>query len=242
MLRKPFCLVVLLCLVIGCARQARITVDIEAHSKLPPPIVKKLASIDNIRTVKAYAGAELQFRGTKKVFDVAMVAKLPDMIRLDFIDTLAGVFASVASTPDSVVYVDSGGVYYHRGLDGAEAFKKVTNLPWTPEEFVRVFLGGIPERVPLDALFPVDSKGRFWVVADKGAVWEDASSGKLTYLELKGGRVLARAEFGGYLKQGAVHFPMEVDITSPRAVLKLNYRDVDINPSIDPEVFRKIRY
>lgn len=231
-----------LVLVVGCAKQARISVDIDGYAKLPKPLALRLETAEEIKTVKGYAGVIFERRGWKKRFDAVIIAELPDKIRIDFIDPLAGIVATVISKPGQFTYSDSKGVDTWGGVEINDAFKKKLGLPWGPEKLTRILLGGIPQSAEIAGEFAKDSEQRYWLVQGKYAVsWLDTDE-KMKYLELDDGKPFIDIGHFGYQKVKGVFFPMStvIDIIKTGTHFDINYKDVDLNIKINPGVFSKI--
>jgi hypothetical protein len=62
----------------------------------------------------------------------------------------------------------------------------------------------------------------------------DADAEFTAYLETRKGRNAVRIEYGDYRKAGKTLFPHRItmETTKPKAVLKLNYKEVEVNAKI----------
>ena len=235
-------LTLLLCLAGGCAKRIRVPIEDLARVELPAPAIKKLAGSKKISSIRALAEMELDYMGREKRFDIAMAAKSPDSIRLEFIDPLAGSVLTIVSTPRQLVYIDSSGVFFYGGDEASKIFRKTTGLPWSPEEVIRIFRGRLPSEVSLTSKYPKDKEGRFWIDDGVNALaWNDDQK-LLNYLEMGNRKADTTIEYSDYKREKKIDYPSRIKIMHrrPKTRLNLHYKDVEFNVRLKPQVFETI--
>lgn len=230
-------------IVSGCARQPRLDVDVISTSKLPEEITKLLGSHERIKTFRAYAEAEFSIRGYTQRVDLAIVAMLPDKIRIDFVDRLAGSVATLVSKPGYSFYRSSKGLYLLDGEEADDIFKKVSMLPWGRDDVIGALVGKIPfsSQLSEDGQYPRDSKGRYWISEDEAAV-SMSGDGGVEYIETNRGRLKSSLRYNDYKKSGKILYPSEVSLVTHRPVghVKLKYKDVVFNGRVSSRLFDQI--
>lgn len=234
----------LLNIVAGCSKQAKVDISALTASKLPKEIASRLVDASKVKTLRALIDAQIRYKGTKKSFNLVVVAKSPDWIRMEFIDPLAGPVMSIISTPDRVIYANSTGVYFYDGEDGEGAFKEITRLPWAPKELIKIFMGTLPVSVSAGAKYPQDSEDRFWVSDGKDYLSWSESEGKFTYIEMGGKKIAAKIDYSDYRDDGDLLFPAKIDVElrRPKTAINLIYKEVVLNPSLKQGVFSQVNF
>ena len=228
----------------GCAKQSKVDLSVLTPSNFSKPLMNKLIGAGKVSTIRALIDTEIHYKGVKKRFDLSVVAKKPDWVRMEFVDPLAGPVLSIVATPEKVIYANASGVYFYDGEDGDTAFKEMTRLPWSPREAIRIFMGGLPVSVASNARYPQDSEGKYWVDEGEGTLSWNEEEERLIYTELNGKKVRAKVEYSDYLMDGEYGFParIRVDLNSPKTSVKLYYKDVDLNPHLNPGVFSQMNF
>lgn len=231
-------IILLLLFFVGCARQPKLTIVTKGNSKLPTQIVQKLSSVKNVKTLKAYAKAELCIKGRKRTFDVAIVASLPNMLRLDLLDPLAGPIASIIVAPEETIYTDSSGTNSCQGAEADAAFKKFTKLPWSVSEVIDIFTGRLPVQVDLTNEYPLDQAGRYWIIKDQSAI--NLNDKGIVYSELSKLSPFVTIEYSDHVKVGKIDFPKRININLARSKTSfiIEYKDVELNREVEPGIFR----
>lgn len=227
----------------GCAKQSKVA-KTSAPAPLPKELAVKLDKAAEIWSIRALIDTEIKYKGFKKRFNLAVVAKKPDWIRMEFVDPLAGPVLSVVSTPDRVIYADSSGVYYHNGENRAQAFKDITRLDWTPKETIRILMGETPTVVAANLKYPHDTKGRFWVNEGERAITWGEDEATLSYYKMNGGKVAAQIDYADYKPNRGIEFPtlIDVKIRRPKTDIKMKYKDIVLNREVKEAVFNQVNF
>lgn len=239
-----FVLILFFFAVAGCAKQAKEVKAPAGVSRLPAVIVAKLADSEKIATVKALIDAEVRVKGVKKRFKLAVVSKAPDHIRMEFMDPLAGPLMSLVSTPEQFVFADSSGFYFYEESDRNDEFKRITNLPWTPEETIRIIMGALPVKFPLNSEYNVDATGKYWTKDGRMAVEWDQEKSEVGYTQLNDKKYNAVIRYGGYKKEGGVEFPsiITLDLRNPKTKVSLGFESVELNSPIGADIFKQVNF
>lgn len=222
---------------LSCAKTPKISMDIKGTGPLPAGIQDFLTQTSKMKTLKGFAEITVNFKGRIKKMDVAILAKAPNKLRIEFLDEFAGVVASVIATDESLVYSDSKGVSVFRGEDAERYFEKITFMPWNARELINVILGSLPKDVDATKNFFYDSDGRYWIAPYLSALYYEDD--KLHYISTIKSRVQTEIVYSGLLKQGNHWYVPKIFIKLPRknTALTILYNDVELNKNIPDKVF-----
>ncbi len=227
----------LLILLGGCAKEVRITPEIIGREPLPSDVIKKLQSVDRVRTVKVLADARTTYKRHQDRFKLVSAIQFPDRVHIDFMEPLIGIFASLTYRPGEALYFSGQKMQYLSGSEADTIFQNITYLPWLPNQMVRILLGGLPDKMDLKGSYSKDRVGRYWIQEGRLAV--SVGDGDLKLLHVEDGRLIAEVQFEHYEKRKGGDFPMSVTLRNVRRKLAfhLHYEEIMLNEKIDPKLF-----
>lgn len=121
---------------------------------------------------------------------------------------------------------------------------RVARIPLLPSEAVSLLLAApdVPAERPRAELGPAGALRLVW--PDRSVDFDGAGAlAGARVLAGAGGEELARATFLDWRGEGATAFPqrMELDFASQRGTARIEFRDVEVNPALDPSWFRLVR-
>jgi hypothetical protein len=225
------------------------------HPAAPPPdlsldpralLVQVEAAQARVRAVQGEARVRVDARGMSGAVTQYLAAEEPDRLHVEALDFFGNPLLVLAAGGGRFALYDAREKVFYRGAATPGNLARLVPLALSAEELVRILCGS----APLLGGAPVAAEPR------PGFVWLELKDGDRTQgLRVGAGGAVIRSTvrvagarapgtydlaFEDLEPRGGVPFPKTVTLRSarPRVELDVRWREVEVNPALDPALFR----
>lgn len=193
-----------------------------------------------IRSLKGFAAVRLLQNNTLSQYDMAVLIEKPDKIRIEAIDDLMGVVASITTNQENVT------IEFLQ--DKTKSLKRAIKFDGEISDFLSILLGS-PPGIKKDALTEIDKNNEEYGLKDKDIHLfidtEGSNLKKIVYYkkyyskrkwEKKTKYIVL---FEDWQTLGKVKFPQKIELSSPadKFSLYIEYKEIKLNENIPPHFF-----
>lgn len=222
--------------------------------RVPPPdlsldpaalLAQVQASQGRVRAVRGEARVAVDAQGQSGTVSQFLAAEVPDRLHLETLDFFGNVAAVLVAADGRFSLYDARSKVLYRGEATPENLARLVPLPLTAGELVRILCGGAPllDGRPTAA---EPGSGHVALTLEAGPWAQVLRVGPGAAVERSwrtvegGGPGEYDLAFGAFSPAGEGRFPSEVKLRSerPRVRLELRWREVEVNPALEPGLFR----
>lgn len=117
---------VLSLLLFSCAKK----VERLPTAALSEVFIEHLQKIEDLKTIAASAVLQVKFKGLTRIFQLAIASRLPDRIRVEFVDPLIGPLAAWVINKDKMVLLDPIGGDLLQEREADLFLRELMHFPW----------------------------------------------------------------------------------------------------------------
>lgn len=211
---------------------------------LDPRARDALAAFDERRA--AITTAKALGRATITVFDeqtadIVLVLEMPDKMRIEAMDDVADVVASIASNGSRISASLPHEKRRFSGRASRATIKRLMGIEWGMKDMVGVLVGIAP--MPNNSFLERQSKGagRFMDSANKIELWMDMQRRvPLRFIQYSDtGGIAYEIRFRKYRNVQEVLIPHHIIVINPLGgeQLEIRYREIELNKDVNPRIF-----
>ncbi len=230
--------------------------------RVPPPDLSRDPAVlleevrtaqARVRTVRGTARVKVESPGVSGAVNEFLAGQKPDRVRLETLDFFGNPAAVLAASDGAFAFFDARANVFYRGAATPENVSRLLPFVIPVEELVTILCGSAPllPGRPLDVSV---KDGVLLLTLGRGDIGQRLAIGERASIEWSRIRKAAAPgagsaseaavaydlEFDGFSTRGGLRFPTEVRLDAPagHARVHLAWRDVEVNPGVEPSLFR----
>ncbi|PIU56285.1 MAG: hypothetical protein COS89_06170 [Deltaproteobacteria bacterium CG07_land_8_20_14_0_80_38_7] len=238
-------IIVLLFIISSCQKEhVNTTIDIpQSRSAIKLQSALKKRS-DVIKTLKGFAFVEMVENNETRKTDIALIIQRPNNIRIDAIDSLADVWASIGCTEKELWLWFPLKKKLYTGKTKKKNLKKVFNFDWNIDELISI-LSGLPPYLN-NNLIEIDKKEGHYKIKDKPIhIYTDKSADHIVKIirynddNSDANNTQYTVTYSDWTTYNNISLPqsIEADFPSKNSYFSIGYLDVEFNKDIENTLF-----